>query len=119
MKVRFLLDENLSPRLQVAIKHFNTAIDVLRVGDPDTPSLGTPDPELLRYLERSQRLLVTNNRTSMPQHLEAHWASGGQLWGLFWLRQKVTIGRCAEELYTIWEMSEAEEWVDVVDWIPF
>lgn len=99
MKVRFLLDENLSPRLKMAILRFNPAIDVLRVGDPDTLPLGTLDPELLHYLEISHRLLVTNNRTSMPQHLEAHWASGGQIWGLFWLRPNATISRCAEELY--------------------
>jgi hypothetical protein len=29
------------------------------VGDPDAPPLGTLDPELLRYLEVFQRLLVT------------------------------------------------------------
>ena len=55
----------------------------------------------------------------MPQHLEAHWAAGGQIWGRFWLRHKATISRCAEELYMIWETSETTEWVDVVDWIPF
>lgn len=98
MKVRFLLDENLSPRLKVAIKRFDTTIDVLRVGDRDTPPLGTLDPDILRYLERSQRLLVTDNRTSMPQHLEEHWANGGQLWGLLWLRPSLTISSCAEEL---------------------
>lgn len=119
MKVRFLLDENLPPRLKVAILRFNSAIDVLRVGDPDTLPLGTLDPELLRYLELSQRLLITNNRTSMPQHLEAHWASGGQIWGLFWLRPNATISRCAEAFYMVWETSEIQEWVDVVDWIPF
>ncbi len=62
MKVRFLLDENLSPRLKVAVFRLNPALDVLRVGDSDTLPLGTLDPELLRYLELSQRLLVTNNR---------------------------------------------------------
>ena len=119
MKIHFLLDENLPPSLKVAILRFNPAIDVLRVGDPDTLPLGTLDPELLRYLELSQRLLVTNNRTSMSQHLQAHWAAGGHIWGLFWLRPSATISRYAEELYTIWDTTEAEEWVDVVDWIPF
>lgn len=77
MKVRFLLDENLPPRLTVAILRFNSAIDVRRVGDPDMPPLGTLDPELLRYLELSQRLLVTNNRTRQAT------ASGSTL-GCWW-----------------------------------
>jgi predicted nuclease of predicted toxin-antitoxin system len=73
MKVKFLLDENLSPRLKIAVQRLEPAIDILRVGDPGAPLLGTLDPEVLQYLEQSQRLLVTDNRTSMPDHLEAHW----------------------------------------------
>ena len=46
MKVRFLFDENLSPRLKVAVLRFNPAIDILRVGDPNTPLLGTLDPSV-------------------------------------------------------------------------
>ena len=61
MKVRFLLDENLSPRLKVALLRLNPIVDVVRVGDPDAPPLGTRDPDVLRYLETSQRLLVTSN----------------------------------------------------------
>lgn len=74
MKIRFLLDENLSPKLKFAVLRLNPAIDIVRVGDPDSPPLGTLDPELLRYLEVSERLLVTDNRKSMPGHLESHWA---------------------------------------------
>ncbi|MEB3147616.1 MAG: hypothetical protein VKL60_01160 [Sphaerospermopsis sp.] len=59
MKIRFLLDENLSPKIKFAVLRLNPAIDIVRVGDPDAPALGTLDPELLRYLEVSQRLLVT------------------------------------------------------------
>jgi hypothetical protein len=82
MKVRFLLDENLSPRLKVALPRLNPAIDVLRVGDPNAPPLGAPDAEVLNYLALAQRLLVTDNHKSMPGHLEAHWAAGGHIWGL-------------------------------------
>ena len=119
MKVRFLLDENLSTRLKVAVLRLNPAIDILRVGDPNAPQLGTLDPDILRYLELSQRLLVTDNRTSMPEHLEVHWINDGQIWGLLWVRPKTSIGELAEELFVIWETTEAEEWIDKLDWIPF
>jgi predicted nuclease of predicted toxin-antitoxin system len=66
MKVRFPLDENLSPRLKAALLRFNPAIDVVHVGEPGAPQLGTPDPDVLRYLEISERVLVTSNRKSMP-----------------------------------------------------
>lgn len=119
MKVRFLIDENLSPRLKLAQQRLHPGIDVLRVGDPDAPTLGTADPDLLRYLDLAQRLLVTDNRTSMPAHLEDHWAAGGHLWGVLWIRPDATIGKLAQELFLIWDASEAEEWIDRLDWIPF
>lgn len=119
MKVSFLLDENVSPRVKATLLRLSPQVDVLRVGDPATPSLGTPDPELLRYLELSQRMLITRNRASMPAHLEEHRAAGGHFWGLHWIRPSATIGRVAEDLSLIWEASEAEEWVDRVGWIPF
>ena len=119
MKIKFLLDENLSPRLKIAVLRLNTEIDILRIGDPDTPKLGTLDPDLLQYLGLSQRLLITDNRTSMPEHLEKYWQTNQQIWGLFWVRSNITMGKLAEELILIWETSEAEEWINVVDWIPF
>jgi hypothetical protein len=39
MKVHFLLDENLSLKLKVAVLRLNPTIDILRVGDPDAPPL--------------------------------------------------------------------------------
>jgi hypothetical protein len=119
VKVRFLLDENLPPRLKTALLRLDPAIDVHRVGDPGAPSRGTTDPDLLRYLETAGGMLVTSNRKSMPTHIEAHWAAGGHLWGVLWVRPGTPVGRLAQELYLVWEASEAEEWVDRLDWIPF
>ena len=97
MKPSFLLDENLSPRLKLAILRLNSEIDILRVGDINAPALGTLDPQILIYLQQSQRILLTNNRKSMPEHLEAHWNDDGFIWGLFWLRLKATIRELAED----------------------
>ncbi|NJP10344.1 MAG: DUF5615 family PIN-like protein [Leptolyngbyaceae cyanobacterium RU_5_1] len=119
MKIRFLLDENLSKQIKVAVLRFNTFIDILSVGDAGAPKFGTLDPEILCYLETSQRLLITDNRKSMPGHLEDHWSTGARIWGLFWVRPKATVGQIAENIYLLWEASEAEEWIDTVDWIPF
>lgn len=119
MKVRFLLDENLSPRLKTALLRLAPTIDVTRVGDPGAPALGTPDPDVLGYLEIAQRILVTSNRASMPGHLQEHWVAGGHLWGLLWVRPGVSTSRLAQELHLIWQASEAEEWIDRLDWIPF
>ncbi|WP_168186682.1 hypothetical protein [Hydrocoleum sp. CS-953] len=40
--------------------NINSSIDILRVGDPNTPAIATPDPDILVYLESLQRLLFNN-----------------------------------------------------------
>ena len=119
MKIRYLFDENISPRLKTALIRLSAEIDVLRIGEGDSPPLGTSDPDVLKYLEISRRILVTSNRKSMPAHIEAFQSSGGQLFGLLWVRPKTPIRILAEELFLIWEASESEEWTDRTEWIPF
>ena len=119
MKIRFLLDENLSKQIKFAVLRRNPSVDILGVGDQNAPSFGTLDPEILLYVEQSQRLLITDNRKSMPGHLEAHWSNKRIIWGLLWVRPKTSIGELTESIYLLWEASEAQEWINVVDWIPF
>lgn len=117
MKLRYLLDENLSPRLTGALRRLEPLIDVLRVGDHGTPPLGTLDPDILIYLAATRRLLVADNRKSMPQHLADHAAAGFRHWGVFVVRKDAPIGALADELQLYWEASEAEEWIDRTEWL--
>ena len=119
MRPRFLIDENLMPDLKTAIWRHDMSIDVLRVGDGGAPSLETLDPEILAYLEISQRCLITNNRKSMPGHVDTHSVAGRHHWGIFRVRRGTTIGRLAATVHLIWAASEAEEWKDRMEWIPF
>ncbi len=51
----------------------------------------------------------------MPEHLTEYWHKNQQMWGLFWVRPKTPMRELAEELVMIWETSEAEEWINVID----
>lgn len=119
MKVRFLLDENLSPDIVSAVLRHNRTIDLLRVGQLNAPAFGTPDEDILLYCEATQRALVTDNRASMPGHIANHLGTGHHHWGVLKTRRKdLSIGAIAAELSLIWEASEAEEYLDREDWIP-
>jgi hypothetical protein len=55
----------------------------------------------------------------MPGHIMDHFAAGGHHWGIFMLVQtRVSFGQLAEELYLLWEASEAKEWIDQRRWLP-
>lgn len=120
VRVRFLLDENLTVDLRAAILNHEASIDVVRVGDKGAPPFGTPDPDILLYCERERRALVTDNRKTMPRHVRELEAAGHTHWGEFEVRHsRVPIGVIAQTLYEVWGASEADEWQGQLRWIPF
>lgn len=116
--IRYLFDENMDPGYRATLQRRRPGIDVVQVGDVGAPPHETPDQELLVYCERTFRILVTNNRKSMPGHLQEHWGQGGVCWGILWIKPGTTYDRLAEELELIWGTMEAEEWRDVTIWVP-
>lgn len=118
MKPRFLLDEHLRDYLSQVRRH-HPSIDVLRVGDEGAPPLKATDLELLLYCEEHQRLLVTKDRKSMPSHIVKHLAAGHSHWGVFRLRPGFGHGAYLDAIHLVWEASEAEEWIDHDEYIPW
>lgn len=82
----YLVDENMSPALANQMRRLQPTVNVIRIGDEGAPLKGTLDPEILLWLERTGYSLVTRNRKSMPQHLQAHIAAGHHVPGIFTLR---------------------------------
>ena len=55
----------------------------------------------------------------MPGHLADHHAAGRHHWGLFLVSSRTRPLRpLADTLYVYWDVSEAEQWVDLVEWLP-
>ena len=118
MKPRFLLDEHVNRAIQRQLRRLDSRIDVLAINDPGAPPAGTSDPDLLVWLEEEGYLLVTENRSTMPRHLADHYAAGGHVPGLLWIRPRVGLGAIIEELYLIWYASTADEYQDRTLFIP-
>lgn len=72
MKPRFLLDEHVNRAIQRQLRRLHRQIEVLAIGDPEAPAVGTLDPEILVWLETQGYLLVTANRSTMPVHFTTH-----------------------------------------------
>src|SRR5690348_3612500 len=95
MALRYLLDENARGGLWTAIIRHNglssEPIDVERVGDPVDLPLGSQDPDILRWVEREGRVLVTFDHKSMPPFLWDHLHAGGHCPGMFLIRPRSRI----------------------------
>ncbi len=70
--IKYLLDEHIPHRLRKGLKQRIPDLVVRRIGDVDAPPIGTLDPDILRWCETSGFLLITNNRASIPVHLQEH-----------------------------------------------
>lgn len=114
----YLVDENTTPAIADQLRRLQPNILIWTVGDEMAPSRGTPDPEILCWLERECFSLVTRNRKSMPKHLKEHLAAGRHVPGIFTLRPKASIGSVIEDLLLIWESSYPEEYQDQIVHIP-
>jgi hypothetical protein len=117
-EIRYLIDENTSHAIADQLRRRDPTIEVLTVGHDPAPPCGTPDPDLLIWMEREGYCLVTRNRSSMPRHLRDHLAAGRHVPGIFILRPKATIGEVVDDLLLIAGASRPEEYQDQIGYIP-
>lgn len=118
MRPRFLLDENLSTKVAGGLERLEVQVDITYIGADDTLPLGTLDPDILLWIEQNGYILVTNNRHSMPVHVNDHFATGHHFPGIISLTREMDIGELITELHIIWGASEAEEYFDRFAYIP-
>ncbi len=117
-EIRYLLDENVNPILRSALLRESPNLTVWQVGIPGAPDYGTLDPEILIWCEENNFLLVTNNRKSMPIHLQDHLETGRHVTGIFTLNAEMSVGEIVDELVLIATASSAEEYHDQIIYLP-
>ena len=121
MALAFLLDENVRGRLWQAIERYNATadwpLDVIQVGDSSDLPLGMSDPEVLDWIEREFRLLVSLDKNTLPVHLERHLAAGHHVPGILLIRRGTNVAQLVEDLVAVAYASEAAEWQDRIDYV--
>lgn len=115
MRVRFQADADLDGRIIRGLRRVTPEIDIRTSGDASLA--GLRDPEVLRIAADSGRILVSQDRRTMPAHF-VRFTSHAQSPGVILLREAIPISNAIEELTLIWNASDAEEWVDRIVWIP-
>lgn len=122
MPLTFLLDENLPSRLWRAIQRHNEnnvdILDVVRVGQFDDLPFSTDDPSILRWVERKGRILITEDKSTMPAHLAAHLNEGHHCPGVFMVRPGTRVPDLLEFLLLVAYASQSVEWEDRIEYIP-
>src|SRR5207237_8958250 len=95
MSIRFLFDENLDDPLRSAVAHHNARggdpIDTVQVGDPLNLPRGSDDPDILIWAEREGRILVSFDRSTLPNFLSDHLQAGHHSPGVSLIRRGTSL----------------------------
>ena len=122
MVLTFLLDENIRASLFRAIQRHNHSsqdrLDVVRVGHSSDLPLSSDDPAILRWIEQEGRILVTEDKHTIPGHLKEHLEAGRHSPGVFLVRPGTSIPALLEFLVLVAHASKADEWRDRIEFIP-
>ena len=118
MILKYLIDENVDPTYTNQLRRLKPDLFVLAIGELTAPPRGTLDPEILCWCEEHGFILVTNNRKSMPAHLNDHLTEGRHIPGIFVLNAKFSFGENLEELLLIADASFEDEYQDQIYFLP-
>ena len=115
MKIKLQADADFSETIIQALQRREPAIDFQTADDGKVR--GLVDPEVLAVAAREGRILVSHDHHTMPMHF-ANFIASQQSPGIFLLAQTLPIRIAVEELLMIWEVSEAEEWLNTLQYLP-
>jgi predicted nuclease of predicted toxin-antitoxin system len=115
MRVRFQADADLDGRIVRGFRRIASEIDIRTAADASLA--GMKDPEVLQFAAGLGRILVSQDRGTMPAHF-ARFSAGAPSPGVILLREGISISAAIEELILSWSASEPEEWKCRLVWIP-
>jgi len=78
---------------------------------------GVADPEVLGRVAEEGRVLVTHDFQTMPNHF-AEFIVTQQSAGLLLIPQHLPIASAVEDLLLIWATMEADEWINLIWYLP-
>lgn len=115
----FLLDEHVPLVIQAQLGQKEPELRVYAIGDGIAPPKGTPDPDILSWIEARGCMLVTNNRSSIPVHLLAHLEQGRHVPGIVQLPKRMwNIGAILDDLLLLRSASRPDEFRDQIVHLP-
>ena len=115
MRVRYQADADLDARIVRGVKRLQPLVDFQSSAEAGLWRL--PDPDVLRMAAGVKRVLATHDQRTMPRHF-AQFIAERTSSGVIVVPKAVRIGAVVEELLLIWAASDAEEWSNLLAWIP-
>ena len=115
MPIRFQADYDFNKKIVRALHQRHPSMD-FQAGH-EAGLEGLPDEQVLEIATREGRILVSHDVTTMPVHF-ANFIAKQSSPGVLLVPQSLPIRIAIEELALIWGASEAEEYANLITWLP-
>jgi hypothetical protein len=115
MRPRFLADADFNHKIVVGLRRREPSVDFMSAHDGGV--IGLPDPDVIGVAAESRRILVSDDRKTMPGHF-ARFREIRSSPGIILVSQDLDIGAAIEDLLLIWTATDSEEWLDHLGFVP-
>lgn len=115
MKIRFQADADLHLPIIKGLKRRQPSIDFATASEAGLA--GVDDPTVLTIAASNGRVLVSHDISTMPQAF-ARFIQGKTSPGLILISQELSYRDAIEGLLRVWSTTEAEDWKNVLSFLP-
>ena len=115
MSAKFLADTNFDLVMLAAAKRRAPGLDFQTAQDMGLAGLA--DPDVLAVAARAGRVLLTHDVRTMPRHFAAFIGEHTST-GVIVIPQSLPRRHVVEDLLLIWGAMEAEEWINLMWYLP-
>jgi hypothetical protein len=113
---RFQADNDLRSVIRTGVLRREPAIDFQSAGEAQLH--GVSDPDVLRLATEQHRILISHGSEFHAGHFRDYLRVGNHSPVVLILPQEARVADAIESIVLIWIASEAEEWIDRIDWLP-
>lgn len=115
MNIRFQADADFNHIIRRALLRREPAVDFQTA--PVAELEGLADPEVLAIAAQEDRVLVSHDVKTMPQHF-ADFVAHSPSPGVIIVPQHVPVSRVVGDLHLIWRATDAEAWHNQIRFLP-
>jgi len=115
-RVRFLFDEDFNGHIVRGFRRRQPNVDARTVRE--TGLEGAADPVVLEWAAENRRLIVSHDRRTMTAAARGRIRERLPMAGLILFRQDCPVALAIEELELVSEATTAEEWRDMIAFLP-
>lgn len=109
-------DENFDGDIVRGLFRREPNLDLMRVQDVGLRELD--DPIVLAWAATNDRIVLTHDRSTMPDFAYERLLRNEPMPGLFVVNNRMPIGQAIDELIILAKCSEQDEWKGVVLYLP-